>query len=67
MKSCSRSAPWIRVVASAVSRLGALHPGVIIEPKVHSIAVHYRQVPAVEPQIEAALMRIVAIVRTTSS
>ena len=52
--------PMDPLVASAVTRLGELHPGVVIEPKVHSIAVHYRQVPAVEPLIEAALMRIVA-------
>jgi trehalose 6-phosphate phosphatase len=52
--------PMDPVVASAVSRLGALHPGVVIEPKVHSIAVHYRKAPAVEPQIEAELTRIVA-------
>jgi trehalose 6-phosphate phosphatase len=52
--------PMDPVVASAVGRLAELHPGVVIEPKVHSIAVHYRQAPAVEPQIEAALRRIVA-------
>jgi trehalose 6-phosphate phosphatase len=47
-------------VVAAVDRLGGLHPGVVVEPKVHSIAVHYRQAAAVEPQIAAALTRIVA-------
>lgn len=52
--------PLDPVVAAAVSRLGELHPGVAIEAKVHSIAVHFRQAPEVEPQIETALRRIVA-------
>jgi trehalose 6-phosphate phosphatase len=52
--------PLDPVVAAAVSCLGGLAPGVLIEAKVHSIAVHYRQAPAAEPQVEAALRRIVA-------
>ena len=34
--------------------------GIIIEPKVYSIAVHYRMAAAAEPQIEAALQAILA-------
>jgi trehalose 6-phosphate phosphatase len=47
-------------VEAAVRSLGKLVPGVIIESKVYSIAVHYRLAPAAEPQIEAALKGIVA-------
>jgi trehalose 6-phosphate phosphatase len=47
-------------VASAVRALGELAPGVIIESKTYSIAVHYRLAPSVEPQIEAVLKGIVA-------
>jgi trehalose 6-phosphate phosphatase len=47
-------------VTLAVHALGQLAPGVIIEPKVYSIAVHYRLAPSVEPQIERVLTGIVA-------
>jgi trehalose 6-phosphate phosphatase len=47
-------------VASAVSRLKELAPGVVIEWKVFSIAVHYRLAPSIGPQIEAALKGIIA-------
>ena len=47
-------------VAAAVSRLSELAPGIVVEPKVYSIAVHYRLAPSVEPQLEAALKNIVA-------
>jgi trehalose 6-phosphate phosphatase len=47
-------------VASAVESLRELAPEVVIESKLYSIAVHYRLNPALEPQIEAALKRIVA-------
>jgi trehalose 6-phosphate phosphatase len=40
--------------------LSDLAPGVVVETKVYSIAVHYRLAPSVEPQIEAALQGIVA-------
>ena len=52
--------PMDPAVASAVGRLRDLAPGVVIETKVYSIAVHYRLAPSVEPQIEAALQDIVA-------
>jgi trehalose 6-phosphate phosphatase len=43
-----------------VSRLSDLAPGIVVEPKVYSIAVHYRLAPTVEAQLTAALKRIVA-------
>jgi trehalose 6-phosphate phosphatase len=52
--------PMDPLVASAVHKLGDLAPGVVIESKMYSIAVHYRLAPSVEPQIEAALKGIVA-------
>jgi trehalose 6-phosphate phosphatase len=52
--------PMHPAVVSAVGRLSDLAPGVIIETKVYSSAVHYRLAPSVEPQIEAALQVIVA-------
>jgi hypothetical protein len=52
--------PMDPAVASAVNRLRELAPGVVIESKIFSIAVHYRLAPSVEPQIEAALRGIVA-------
>jgi trehalose 6-phosphate phosphatase len=48
------------VVAAAVQRVSALAPGIIIEEKVYSIAVHYRMAATAEPQIEAALQAILA-------
>ena len=54
-------------VTLAVHALGQLAPGVIIEPKVYSIAVHYRLAPSVEPQIERVLTGSWQAVRTTSS
>jgi trehalose 6-phosphate phosphatase len=47
-------------VAAAVSRLSDLAPGIVVEPKIYSIAVHYRLAPSAEPQLEAALKNIVA-------
>ena len=47
-------------VASAVCALGKLAPGVVIESKVYSIAVHYRLAPSAERQIEEVLKGIVA-------
>ena len=52
--------PLDPAVASAVHRLGDLAPGIVIEPKVYSIAVHYRLAPSAEPKVEAALQEIVA-------
>ena len=52
--------PMDPAVVSAVNRLRELAPGVVIESKIFSIAVHYRLAPSVEPQIEAALRGIVA-------
>lgn len=42
----------------AIHRLDSLAPGVMVEPKRYSIAVHYRNAPAAEPLIEAELNRI---------
>ena len=47
-------------VEAAVNRLSALGPGVLIENKVHTIAVHFRLAPSAEPEIEAELRKIVA-------
>jgi trehalose 6-phosphate phosphatase len=47
-------------VEAAVRAIGALAPGVIVESKVHSVAVHYRLAPAAKPQIELVLKGIVA-------
>jgi trehalose 6-phosphate phosphatase len=47
-------------VAAAVSRLSELAPGIVVEPKVYSIAVHYRLAPSVEQRLVAALKTIVA-------
>ena len=48
------------LVASAVHSLSTLAPGIVVEAKVYSIAVHYGLAPSCEPQIEAALKSIVA-------
>ena len=48
------------IIAAAVHRLNDLAPGIIIESKIYSIAVHYRLAPEAEPQIEAALQSILA-------
>lgn len=47
-------------VIAAVSKLADIHPGVIVEPKGASIAVHYRLAGAVGPAIETELRRILA-------
>jgi trehalose 6-phosphate phosphatase len=46
-------------IVDAVQELGGIAQGVIIEPKVCSIAVHYRRAPRAKARIEAALRRIV--------
>ena len=52
--------PLDPAVEAAVNRLSALGPGVLIENKVHTIAVHFRLAPSAEPEIEAELKKIVA-------
>lgn len=52
--------PLDPVVAAAVHRLAELDPGIVIEPKVYSIAVHYRRAPSAEPRVEQALRAILA-------
>ncbi len=49
-------APWM---VEAVAELGALAPGIIIEPKGSSIAVHYRLAPAAGPAIEEVLTALI--------
>jgi len=48
------------VVSAAVYRLTDLAPGIVIEPKVYSIAVHYRLAPFAELLVEQALQAILA-------
>lgn len=48
------------VILEAVSRLVSIDPGIVIEPKHSSIAVHYRLAPATGPQIERVLQSILA-------
>jgi trehalose 6-phosphate phosphatase len=50
--------PLDQALVEAVSRLGGIAPGVVVEPKGSSIAVHYRLAPKSGPQIEAALQSI---------
>jgi trehalose 6-phosphate phosphatase len=59
--------PLDPAVEAAVSRLSALAPGVLIEHKVHTIAVHFRLAPEAEPGIEAELKRSLQAVPITSS
>ena len=47
-------------VVAAVGQLQQLDPGIVIESKIYSVAVHYRLAPATEPQVETALRAIVA-------
>ena len=58
--------PMDPAVASAVGRLSDLAPGVVIEKKVYSMAVHYRLAPSVEPQIEARCKTSSLAAQTTS-
>ncbi len=55
-----RSFPIAAPVVGAVRAIAGSVAGAIVELKSASIAVHYRQVPAAEPVIEAALARLVA-------
>jgi len=50
--------PLEQSLIDAVSSLGRIAPGVMIEPKGSSIAVHYRLAPKSGPQIETALQDI---------
>jgi trehalose 6-phosphate phosphatase len=50
--------PLDPLVIDAVHKLSNIAAGVVVEPKVYSIAVHYRMAPTAGPQIEAALRRI---------
>jgi trehalose 6-phosphate phosphatase len=47
-------------IVQAVRRLASEHSGTIVETKRASVALHYRQAPALVSQLEAALMRILA-------
>jgi trehalose 6-phosphate phosphatase len=47
-------------IVQAVHRLASKYSGTIVETKRASVALHYRQAPAVVSQLEAALMRILA-------
>jgi trehalose 6-phosphate phosphatase len=47
-------------IVQAVYRLASEHSGTIVETKRASVALHYRQAPALVSQLEAALMRILA-------
>jgi trehalose 6-phosphate phosphatase len=53
-------APMEAWVVAAVRQLCDIAPGVIVECKTYSIAVHYRLAPAAEPAIEAGLQAILA-------
>lgn len=54
------AAPLDGAVRDAVRRLEDIAPGIVIEQKPCSIAVHYRLAPAAEPMVESALRRILA-------
>jgi len=54
----SRAEPLEPALIASVKQLGDLEPGVIVEPKRFSIAVHYRLAPAARPRIAAALQDI---------
>lgn len=49
-----------RSVLAAVERLADLEPGIIVEPKLTSVAVHHRLAPGAGPRLEAALETILA-------
>jgi trehalose 6-phosphate phosphatase len=51
--------PLDPAIIDAVHELGQIGQGVLIEPKVYSIAVHYRRAPMLGLRVEAALRRIV--------
>jgi trehalose 6-phosphate phosphatase len=53
-----RAEPIDSAVVEAVRRLAEAEPGIIVEMKRASIAVHHRQVPAAGSRLEAALQRI---------
>jgi trehalose 6-phosphate phosphatase len=53
-----RAAPIEEDIVDAVRRLAADHPGVLFEPKRFSVAVHYRQRPALAPALELAMARL---------
>jgi trehalose 6-phosphate phosphatase len=53
-----RGEPVDERIVAAVRNLALKSPGIIVELKTSSIAVHYRQVPFSAPRIEEALRRI---------
>ncbi len=48
---------WARAEAGA---LAGLDPGLLMEDKVHGVALHFRQAPALEGRVRDAMQRIVA-------
>lgn len=50
--------PLEPALIQAVACFALVFPGVLVEPKGQSIAVHYREVPEAEPEIEAGLLRL---------
>lgn len=54
----SAAQPLEPALIEAVQGLSHIDPGVVVEPKGCSIAIHYRMAPAARPRIEAALQRI---------
>lgn len=44
----------------AAARVGALHPGIVVERKSHALAVHYRHAPEIGPAIGSQLARAMA-------
>ena len=52
--------PLDTTVLGAVRRLADMEPGIIVEPKLTSVAVHHRLAPGAGPRLEAALETILA-------
>lgn len=48
---------WVRAEAAAVAQL---NPGLLMEDKVHGVALHFRQAPSLEERVREEMQRIVA-------
>ncbi|MGH6981500.1 MAG: trehalose-phosphatase [Stellaceae bacterium] len=52
--------PALRGIAVALNRFAASHPGILVEDKGNSVAIHFRNAPTLEDEVAAMAARLVS-------